>query len=75
MLTKKFWIDTCERVVRTMAQSLIAILGTNALGIIGLDWVQILSITASAGLMSLLTAIVASKVGNKGTAEFIKVGP
>ena len=74
MWTKKFWMDTLERVLRTMAQALIAVLGTNALGIIGLDWMQTASITATAGLLALLTSIVASQVGDKGTAQFMKEG-
>jgi hypothetical protein len=57
-----------------MAQALIAVLGTNALGIIGLDWMQTASITATAGLLSLLTSIVASQVGDKGTTQFMKEG-
>lgn len=28
MLSKKFWEDTSERVIRTMAQALIALMGT-----------------------------------------------
>lgn len=74
MWTKKFWMDTLELVLRTMAQALIAVLGTNALGIIGLDWMQTASITATAGLLALLTSIVASQVGDKGTAQFMKEG-
>jgi len=74
MWTKKFWMDALERVLRTMAQALIAVLGTNALGIIGLDWMQTASITATAGLLSLLTSIVASQVGDKGTTQFMKEG-
>jgi len=72
MLTKSFWTDTAERVARTSAQALLALLGTDALGIVGLDWPQMLSVAAGAGLMSLLTAVVASGVGDKGTAQFMK---
>jgi hypothetical protein len=72
MLSKKFWEDTSERVIRTMAQALIALMGTDALGIVGLDWAQMLSVAAGAGLTALLTAIVASGIGDKGTASVIK---
>ena len=72
MRTKSFWIDAAERTIRTIAQSLLALMGTDALGIVGLDWMQMLSVALGAGLMSLLTSIVASGVGDKGTAELVR---
>ena len=72
MRTKAFWTDAGERTIRTIAQSLLALMGTDALGIVGLDWVQMFSVALGAGLMSLLTSIVATGVGDKGTAEFLE---
>ena len=72
MRTKAFWIDAGERTIRTIAQSLLALMGTDALGIVGLDWTQMLSVAIGAGLMSLLTSIVATGVGDKGTAEIVR---
>jgi hypothetical protein len=72
MRTKAFWIDAGERTIRTVAQSLLALMGTDALGIVGLDWMQMFSVAIGAGLMSLLTSIVATGVGDKGTAEFLE---
>ena len=72
MRTKSFWIDAAERTIRTIAQSLLALMGTDALGIVGLDWMQMFSVAIGAGLMSLLTSIVASGVGDKGTAELVR---
>ena len=63
------------RAVRTIAQALLALLGTDALGIVGLDWAQMLSVAAGAGLMSVLTAIVATGVGDKGTTRLRKAKP
>ncbi len=61
--------------MRTIAQALLALLGTDALGIVGLDWAQMLSVAAGAGLMSVLTAIVATGVGDKGTTRLRKAKP
>lgn len=72
MRTRAFWIDTGERAIRTIAQALLAVLGTDALGIVKLDWAQIGSIAAGAGLMAVLTAIVASGIGDKGTANILR---
>ena len=62
MRTRKFWEDAGERVIRTMAQALLALMGTDALGIVGLDWAQMGSVAVGAGIMSLLTAIVATGI-------------
>jgi hypothetical protein len=75
MTTREFWADAGERAVRTIAQALLALLGTDALGIVGLDWAQMLSVAAGAGLMSVLTAIVATGVGDKGTTQLRREKP
>jgi hypothetical protein len=75
MTTRAFWADAGERAVRTIAQALLALLGTDALGIVGLDWAQMLSVAAGAGLMSVLTAIVATGVGDKGTTQLRRAKP
>ena len=75
MRTRAFWEDAGERAIRTIAQALLALLGTDALGIVGLDWTQMLSVAAGAGLMSILTAIVATGVGDKGTTQLRKARP
>ena len=72
MRTRKFWEDTAERTIRTMAQALLALMGTDALGIVGLEWAQMLSVAAGAGIMSILTAIVATGIGDKATAQLLK---
>ena len=75
MRSRKFWEDAAERTIRTMAQALLALMGTDALGIVGLDWAQMLSVAGGAGIMSLLTAIVATGIGDKGTAQLLKEKP
>ena len=39
---------------------------------VGLDWAQMGSVAVGAGIMSLLTAIVATGIGDKGTAQLLK---
>jgi hypothetical protein len=41
-----------------VAQAAIAAIGTGALGIIGLDWVTIGSVSLLAGVISVLTSVV-----------------
>ena len=70
MWSAKFWRDAVERTVRTMAQTLLALLGNQAVNVVALDWGQMLSITVGAGIVCVLTAIVATGVGDHESASF-----
>ncbi|MGH3388940.1 MAG: holin [Actinomadura sp.] len=71
MFTANFWRDAIERAIRTAAQALIGILGAGATGLLDIDWPAALSAAGLAALLSLLTSIVASGVGTKGTAALV----
>lgn len=45
------------RAVRTMAQTAVSLIGTGAIGILDVDWVSVISASALAGLLSILTSI------------------
>lgn len=60
MFTRVFWVAAVERALKTMAQSIAAVLGVGAVGILSVDWVQTLSVAATAGLLSVLTSIADS---------------
>lgn len=45
------------RVVKTGAQTLVTLIGTEAVSIISLDWPQMLAVTATTMVLSLLTSI------------------
>jgi len=47
-----------ERAVKTVAQVAIATIGVNAVGLLDVDWVQVLSVASLAGIMSLLTSVL-----------------
>jgi hypothetical protein len=70
MWSGKFWRDASERTVRTMAQTLLALLGNQVVNVVALDWAQIMSITVGAGIVAVLTAIVATGVGDHESASF-----
>lgn len=66
MFTREFWVGTAERALKTVAQSVVAVLGVGAVGILSVDWVQTLSVAAAAGLASILTSIAdADRVSGK----------
>ena len=55
-MTKEFWRAALIRAVRTIAQTAIATIGTTAV-IEQVRWLTVLSASALAGLLSLLTSI------------------
>lgn len=73
MWTLTFWKDAAERAVSTFAQTLIAMVGTDAvLEKVTLGWKDLLLTAAIAGGLSILKSVAATRVGTKGTASFAK---
>ena len=56
-MSKEFWRATGVRAVKTMAQTGVALIGTNAVGVTSVDWVGVISGAALAGVCSVLTSI------------------
>lgn len=56
MFNKKWWKAACIRAIKTVAQSAVAAIGTSAL-ISSVDWKVVLSTSALAGVLSILTSI------------------
>lgn len=53
-----FWNYSIERAIKTLAQAAIAAIGTGSIGLLAIDWVNVLSLSGGAALLSLLTSIV-----------------
>ena len=71
MRSKAFWIDAGERAVRTFAQALVAML---VVGFVFTDvaaWGEALLASAVAALISLLTSVAASGVGDQSTPSLL----
>lgn len=58
MWTKKWWKQAGERALRTFAQAALAMIGTGATPLLSVDWATILSVSAMASVVSVLTSIV-----------------
>jgi hypothetical protein len=57
MWTKDFWKGAAERGIKTIAQTALAYFVIGTTGILDIDWVALGSVSAAAGLASLLTSI------------------
>lgn len=66
LTTREFWASSAERAVKTAAQTAIALIGTEAVGVFNLDWAQIGSVVATATILSLLTSIAGDTAGKNG---------
>lgn len=62
------------RAIKTMAQTAVALLGTGAVGILDVDWVAVVSASALAGVVSILTSIATGLPECGKITEVVKEG-
>ena len=62
-----YWTATGERAVKTIAQTAVALLTTDTLGVLDVDWTQLASASALAGLVSVLSSIASAKISSDGS--------
>lgn len=72
MFTKTFLKDTLERAVKTFAQSMAAVLTAGVTGVLDVDWMNALSVSLLAALVSVLTSVGSGYVGDD-SASAIKL--
>lgn len=63
MFTRAFALAAAERAVKTFAQALLALIGTDLVAVTDLDWPQMLSVAGTAAVVSVLTSVVSSGLG------------
>lgn len=65
------WIKAAlVRAIKTAAQTAVALIGTNAIGITGVDWVAVASAAALAAVVSLLTSVAGIPEVREGKSPF-----
>jgi hypothetical protein len=55
---RRYWDYAAERCAKTIAQTALATISVGAVGILEVDWVNVGSVAALAGVMSLLTSVL-----------------
>lgn len=75
MLTLHFWKAAGERAVKTFAQTLVLLIGTGSIGVTELDWPQLLSVSATAALLSVLTSLASGAADGNPSATNAEVTP
>ena len=75
MFTRRFWIPTAERMIKTFAQTLAAVLlaGGTAMSVVG--WRAALSAAALAAVVSVLTSIGSLKIGPADSPSVVATEP
>jgi hypothetical protein len=71
-LTKEFWIATAERVIRTVAQAILASGALSLTPVINMDWQQVLAVGAASGLAAFLTCFAVGAATDNGSPSITK---
>jgi hypothetical protein len=72
IFTRRFAIDATERAVKTVAQAATALLISAGTDLITTDWKGIAAGAGIAGVISLLTSIGSSSVGDEDSASLVE---
>lgn len=56
-MSREFWKAVVIRAIRTVCQTAVALIGTNAVGVTEVEWMGVLSGAVLAGIVSVLTSI------------------
>jgi hypothetical protein len=71
-LTAAFWKGALDRAIKSGAQALLLLWGADAgVHILHVDWTAALEVGAGAVVISLLTSLLSSTTGEKGTTSLI----
>lgn len=75
--TTTFWKAAAERAIKSAAQSAVALLSVDGIGLLDVDWTQTASVSGLMALLSLLTSVASSGIGGEGpsltTAETVYI--
>lgn len=71
-LTKEFWVATAERVIRTVAQAILASGALTLTPVLNLNWQQILAVGFTSGFAAFLTCFITGAATTNGSPSITK---
>jgi hypothetical protein len=72
MYNKKFLEDLAERAIKTFAQTFLALVGSDMAGIFTIATVDTLKVSLGAAVLSVLSSIASTQVGDSTSASATK---
>ena len=73
MYNKKFIEDLAERAIKTFAQTFLALVGSDMAGIFTIATVDTLKVSLGAAILSVLSSIASTHVGDPESASITKI--
>jgi hypothetical protein len=74
-MTATFWTGVLDRAVKSFAQQLLLLWGADqGLDVLTVDWKSALGLAVGAAVLSVLTSLASSPVGDKGSSSFLPGG-
>jgi hypothetical protein len=75
VFSRYFWRATAERAVKSFAQSLLALLSAQQIGLLDVAWVASLSTAGMVTLLSVLTSLASTQVGDSRDLSVVSTRP
>jgi hypothetical protein len=75
VFSRYFWRATAERAVKSFAQSLLALLSAQQIGLLDVAWVASLSTAGMVTLLSVLTSLASTQVGDSRDPSAVPTQP
>lgn len=66
-----FWTSTAERAAKTAAQVLVTFLGADLVDVFAVDWTRAAGVAAGAAVISVLTSVASSNVGEPDSPSLV----
>jgi len=69
VLPAAFWIGVADRALKSFAQALLVLWGSDQFNVLTIDIPTTLGVAAGAAVLSALTSIVSAPIGDKGSTS------
>jgi hypothetical protein len=72
LVSGAFWAQSAERAVKTFAQSAIALLTGQGIGLLDINWMHVFSVAGLAAVVSVLTSVGSGPFSQNGTPNLVR---